>query len=269
MPSKILAIPFGILFLLFGYLTWHDDSYLLYLTPWAIILVIIYAISPQIDWWWYERYPPDVASPIRKMLETVNPFYKQLKEADKKKFRQRLELFVKGVDFMPQGWETIPEDIKYAIAANAVQLNLNKEEFLFPKYEKVVVYPTPFASPQYPETIHPSEVYKEDGVLLFSAQQLTGSFLTPNKYYNIAMHEYVKVYMDSNPTVSLPTFTAKDWSKIGKASPFSVQHIKTLLNVPDSDIDPTVVAITLYQTFPGSFRSVFPSEAKQLDSVFR
>jgi len=267
MFSKLLALPFVLLLSYFGYMVWQgDESYLIYTIPLFLILVGIYVLAPQINWWWYERNPPDVDTPVRMMLERLNPFYKGLSEKDQQKFRQRMEMFVKGVNFMPKGWDKMPEDVKYAVAANAVQLNFNKKELLFPKYENVVVYPQAFPSPQYPESFHPSEVYKEDGVVLFSAEHLLASLMEPNKYYNVAMYEYVKVYMDAYPNKPLPRFTEEDWPALSKVSPFSETLIKKTLNVPD--IDPSVVAASLYQTFPAKFKKIFPDKAKQLDAVF-
>ena len=267
MLSKILSVPFVLLFSYLGYMVWlGNDNYILYTIPIIVILSLIYIFSPQIDWWWYQRNPPDVDKPVRTMLERVNPFYKSLSTEDKQKFRQRMAMFVKGVNFRPQGWDKLPEDAKYAIAANAVQLNFNEEELLFPKYENVVIYPQAFPSPQYPKTFHPSEVYKEDGVLLFSAEHLLASLLEPNKYYNVAMHEYVKVFMESHPTKQFPKFTEIDWPAISKVSPFSETLIKKTLNLPD--IDPTVVAATLFQHFPANFKKIFPDRAGQLASIF-
>jgi len=267
MPSRILSIPFVLLLVYFGYMTYRvDESYLTYVIPLVIILVLIYVLGPQIDWWWYERNPPEVDAPVKKMLEKANPFYNRLNEEEKKKFRNRLQLFVTGTNYMPKGWEKIPEDAKYAIAANAVQLNFHKKEFLFPAYENTVVYPSPFPSPQHPEQFHPSEVFKEDGVLLFSAEQIMWSLLNPTQYYNVGMHEYVKVFMDSNPDISFPKFTEEDWDGLAKAAPFTKEHIYNILNVPD--IDPTVVATALFQIFPLKFVKVFPERGKKLLEIF-
>jgi len=264
--SRILAIPVILLLALFGYLAWHDSSYSPYLIPLVVLLVILYTMGPQIDWWWYERNPPDVDPPVKKMLASTNPFYKRLSDADKQKFRQRLEMFVLATNYMPKGWEKIPEDAKYAIAVNAVQLNFNKKDFLYPAYENIVVYPTPFPSPQHKD-FHPSEVFKEDGVLLFSAEQIMWGLLNARNYYNVAMHEYVKVFMDTYPTPAYPTFTEEDWLDLSKVGPYNKEHIHNLLNVPD--IDPTVVAITLFQLFPEKFQQVFPKRGKQLVAIFQ
>ena len=267
MPSKILAIPFLLIVGALGYYSWKiNDAYVFYILPFFLVLAMIYIFAPQIDWWWYERYPPDVDKPIRKMLEKTNPFYNRLTPTDQTKFRQKLAMFVMGVNFMPKGWETIPEDVKFAIAANAVQLNFHQEDLLFEKYENVVVYPTAFPSPQYPEHFHSSEVFKEDGVLLFSAQEVMYGSLKPQQYYNVAIHEYIKVFMDKFQTPSLPVFTEEDWSDLGKVSHLKEVHIRQILNVPD--IDPSIVAATLYHSFPESFQKIFPEQAVKLDNIF-
>ena len=134
------------------------------------------------------------------------------------------------------------------------------------RYENIVVYPTAFPSPQYPEHFHSSEVFKEDGVLLFSAQEVMHGAIKPQQYYNVATHEYVKVFMDKFPTPSLPRFTEEDWVALGKVSHLQEVHIQKILNVPD--IDPTIVAATLYHSFPESFQQVFPEQARQLENVF-
>ena len=80
------------------------------------------------------------------------------------------------------------------------------------------------------------------------------------------MHEYVKVFMDSNTTLSFPKFTEEDWDGLVKASPFTKEHIDNILNVPD--IDPTVVATTLFQLVPREFVKVFPERGKKLLEIF-
>ncbi len=267
MPSKILAIPFLLIVSIAGYYSWKvDDSYVFFILPFFFILALIYILAPQIDWWWYERYPPDVDKPVRKMLEKVNPFYNRLTPQDQTRFRQRLAMFVMGVNFIPKGWDIIPEDVKFAIAANAIQLNFHQADLLFEEYENVVVYPTAFPSPQYPKHLHSSEVFKEDGVLLFSAQEVMHGAIKPRQYYNVALHEYVKVFMDKFPAPSLPIFTEEDWSALGKVSHLQEINIRQILNVPD--IDPTIVAATLYHSFPEGFKKTFPEQALQLGTIF-
>lgn len=266
MPSRILSIPVILFLSFFGYLAWQDSDYALYVIPFIILLVLLYIMGPQIDWWWYERNPPDVDPPVKKMLKKTNAFYNRLGEADKMKFRQRLQMYVIGTNFMPKGWEQIPEDAKYAIAVNAVQLSFYKKDFLYPDYENIVVYPIPFPSPQYKQ-FHPSEVFKEDGVLLFSAEQIMWGLFNPKNYYNIAMHEYVKVFMNTYPHNAYPTFTAGDWADLEQVGPYTKEHIYNLLNVPD--IDPTVVAIALFQLFPEKFKQVFPKREERLKTIFQ
>ena len=72
--------------------------------------------------------------------------------------------------------------------------------------------------------------------------------------------------MDKFQTPSLPVFTEEDWSELGKVSHLKEVHIRQILNVPD--IDPSVVAATLYHSFPESFQKVFPEQAGLLENIF-
>ena len=76
-----------------------------------------------------QKYPPQLDSHIRAFLVKHSSFYNQLSVENKKKFRARMALYMIAVEFMPQGWESIPEDIKGIIAANAAWLTFNKKTF--------------------------------------------------------------------------------------------------------------------------------------------
>ena len=160
MLARILSIPFVAMFLVFLYLTWEvDDSYAIYI-PWpVVVLAVIYVLSPQINWWWYVRNPPELDGRMRQLFQQRYPFYHELSLENKKRFRERVALFKIGTEFMPQAMEEVPEDIKGFVAANAVRLTLGLPDYMFPSFEKVVIYPKPFPSPQYPKSFHASEIF--------------------------------------------------------------------------------------------------------------
>ena len=234
MPARILALPFLILTAVFSYLAMQvDEVYSLYIIPCVILLAVFYTFSPQINWWWYQRYPPEIDSEMRRLLIRHHSFYNVLSVAEKKKFRNRMALYMIGVEFMPKGWERVPEDIKGVIAANAVHMTFKLDDFLLLPYERIVVYTAPFPSPQYPRTRHASELFEEDGVLLFSAQQVMWTFLQPDQYYNLVLHEYIKVYKSIYPDKNYPKREEADWSLLEKVSGFSEKSIKGIINLPD------------------------------------
>ncbi len=267
MLSKIIAAPFVFGALIFLYLAWEvDEGYALYIIPCVVLLAIIFVFSPQIDWWWYKRKPPQLDSRIRNLLVQFHPFYQRISPEEKEVFRSRVALFMIANDFKGQGTDSVPEDIKGVIASNAVHLTFGRPEFLFPKFETIVVYAHPFPSPKYPQKEHVSELYEEDGVLLFAVDQLMLGFSNPRQHYNIGLHEYAHAFVLSHPEFKWPELTESVWSKLEYLSGFSKDYIYRWINRPDVELLPA--AIVHYMTFPESFGAVLPEVRNVFDDIF-
>ncbi|MCB0641126.1 MAG: zinc-dependent peptidase, partial [Phaeodactylibacter sp.] len=195
MLSKIIAVPLAIGGLFFLYMTWEvDTDYALYIIPFAVLGAIVFTFSPQIDWWWYHRNPPELEGPIRKLLSDHLAYYTQLSVQNKKLFRERMALYIRAQDFSPMVLDNFPDDLKAIIAAQAVQIGFGQGEFLFAPYEHLILYPEAFPSPQYPVHRHSTEHFEEDGVLMFSARHLMNGFLYPKSYLPIGLYEFARLY---------------------------------------------------------------------------
>jgi hypothetical protein len=258
MLSKGLYAPLLGGALIFLYLAWDvDPAYSLYIIPFVIGLAVVYILSPQIDWWWYQRRPPALPAFVRELLNTRFPFYQQLGPADKERFRIRTALYMKSREFIPQGMEAVPVDLQGVIAATAVQLTFGQQDFLKDKFEHIVVYPHPFPSPQYPEHWHASEIYEEDGVIMFSAEQLLPSFLEPQRYFHIGLYEFARVYRRSRPGNGLPEFSESDWPGLEAVSGLSRGDVEKWVGLPSLEV--SAVAVVFFLVFPARFRAVFPA----------
>ena len=267
MFSRIVSIPFVAAALVLLYLNWNNDgAFTYYLIPIVIILAVIYAMAPQIDWWWYERYPPMPAKGIITFFEKKSPIFQRLPDEQKKKFLNRVQLFLHAREFMAKGSETVPEDIKAMIAANAVLMTMNKEEFLPAHFEMIVVYRKSFPSPQYPRHFHASEIYDHDGVALFSAQHLIKSFVEPTKYYNIGLHEFAKIYMYNHPDLDWEAMPMATWAQLEEVSGFSEAGIKEWIGIDDVEERP--VSICHYFMFPEKMKKVLPELFELYRGVF-
>lgn len=267
MPARVISIPFLILTAIFAYLTLEvDESFSIYIIVFVILLAIIYTFSPQINWWWYTRNPPEIDKPMRNLLIQHHSFYNELSLSNKKRFRNRMALYMIAVEFMPQGWERLPEDIKGVIASNIVQMTLEQEDFLLPKFERIVVYTTPFPSPQFPKQLHASELFEEDGVLLFSAQQVMWAFLQPQQYYNLVLHEYIKAYQLSYPNKMYPEADKVSWETVQQISGFSKEQIEGIIGL--SDISPSVASGTLFFTHLEKYQQIAPKLCEQWKVIF-
>ncbi|MEK7256432.1 MAG: zinc-dependent peptidase [Bacteroidota bacterium] len=249
----------------FLYLTWEsDESYVWFLLGSVAGLVMAYLLAPQINWIWYHFYPPDLHPPLRHMLTTRCLFYQKLPAEEKTRFRQRMAMFMEAQEFMEKGMDSVPMDVKGVIAASAVQVTFGRDEFLMGRFEQVVVYPHPFPSPTYPEKWHASELFEEDGVLLFSAEQLMASFFQPERYFHLGLYEYAKAFRLTKREVVFPEF---QWEKLEQASGFSREHLEKWVGLPD--LDAAAVAAAHFYVFPRKFKAVMPDEYEKLAEIFR
>jgi len=269
MFAQLLTLPFIILALLFLYLAWDVDSeYAPWMVPFIVIAVLLFILAPQINWWWYRRRPPVLSPGLSDMLERFNNFYQGLSEADKKRFCERVALFRMATDWTPMGFpeDTMPPDVELALAAQAVMLSFHKTEFLFPAFEKVIVYPFPFPSPEY-QFAHASELYVADGCLLFSAEQVLQAFVEPRRLYNVGLHEYARVFVLAYPNEQYPAFDGDDdWVKLEQASGMSRAFVESVTGLAGADGLP--VAIHHFFVFRESFKALFPKQATIFEQIF-
>lgn len=267
LPSRVLSIPFMLGALGCLFLAWEvHEKYAIYVVPNVIVLAILYIFSPQINWWWYKRFPPRLDPKLGFLLEKQLAFYQQLTPENKKRFRERIFLFILANDFMPQAMENVPEDIKAIVAASAVQLSFGQEEFVFSKFERVVIYPKAFPSPQYPRMFHSSEIYEEDGVVLFSAEHLMRSFMQPAQYYNVGLHEYAKVFRAQYPEIDFPVLSEDIWKKMQEISGFSREAITKWINLEVIEVFP--VSVAHFFAFPKKFQAILPDLYRRYSEIF-
>lgn len=270
MFSNLVAAPFVFLSIFFLYMAWKvDTDYAIWLVPFVVTATLIYVFSPQINWWWYNRRPPKLEPGLTQLLERFSSFYKRLSPADKQKYRDRIVLFRMGTDWEPMAFEgeAVPADVQFALANQAVMLTFNRKVFLFDKFEKVIVYPRPFATPEFPYD-HASELYEPDGCLLFSAEQVMLAFTEPTEWYNVALHEYAKAFVLIYPEEPYPVFAQEGvWEKLQMVSGMPRRHVESVVGIREQE--PLPVAIHHYFTFPERFGEVFAAETKILDGIFK
>jgi Mlc titration factor MtfA (ptsG expression regulator) len=267
MPVRILSLPLVVIALVFLYLTWEvDEGYSLYIIPPVVLLGFLYTLSPQINWWWYKRHPPELDAQVRQLFNSQFPYYQALPVEEKKRFRQRVALYMIAHEFTPQAMEKVPEDIKAIIGACAVQVTFGMDDFLLSKFERIIIYPHPFPSPQYPDRLHTSEIFEEDGVVIFSAEHLTRGFLQPKQYYNSGLHEYAKVFRACYPDLPWPEFDAAIWDDLERISGFKKDAIFKWINL--DDIEPFEVSVAHFFVFPQQFRDVLPEIYSKYVEIF-
>lgn len=266
--NKLIA-PFALAALLFLALAWVvDERYAIYFVLFLVISALIYIFSPQINWWWYNRNPPDISPQLQAYLERYSSFYRRLPAAERRRFRSRIFLFNLGNEWEPLAFpdEILPPDVQLAIAAQAVMLTFGRPQFLFDKFEKIIVFPRPFPTPEHPYD-HASEMHEADGCLLFSAEQVMLAFAQPGKWYNIALHEYAKAMYLQYPHEPWPAFSDENvWVKLESVSNMPKTLVEAMIGIEKPEALP--VAVHHYFLFPERFAATFPAENNAFSRIF-
>ncbi|HMX41834.1 MAG TPA: zinc-dependent peptidase [Saprospiraceae bacterium] len=267
-----LASPFVLLALIFLYLAWTlDPGWAIWIVPFLLAAAVIFIFSAEINWWHYQRRPPRLDSALARLLGKHCAYYQRLDPQEQRRFRERVALFRIGTDWTPMGWpeemEKLPPDVELALAAPAVMLTFHQPEFLFHRFEKVIVYPRAFPSPEYPFP-HSSELYEEDGCLIFSAEHLMLGFLQAGARYHIGLHEYAYAYLSSWPDRPYPALPEEGllWEKLEAVSGLSRQQVEGSIGIAGLPVLP--VAIHHYFIYPERFAAELPDVAAGLKRVF-
>ncbi|MBL7827150.1 MAG: zinc-dependent peptidase, partial [Saprospiraceae bacterium] len=215
------------------------------------------------------RRPPRLSPQMLEMLQRFCPFFNRLSPGEKIVFEGRVALFRMGTDWTPLSWPDdapLPPDVELALASQAVSLTFNKYTFLFKRFEKVIVYPKQFPTPEHPY-LHSSELYEPDGCLIFSAENLMHGFFSAGKVYHVGLHEYAKAYLLEYPNESWPTWDAETvWETLEKISNLSREHIETTVGL--AGLEPLPIMIHHFFIYRESFKTHAPEWFETLRFVF-
>lgn len=266
--SKVLALPviliiLGILYLEFS--VRYSTGYWILLP--VFLGVVLYISNRHIDFWFLNKYPLKLDKEVLELLEKYIPFYNNLDQESQNKYHTRLSKYISGRSFKSVGSEmkNVPYDIRAMISTNAVQLAFYQEDYLIGDFDHIFVYKHPFGSPRF-KFLHTVETEVEDGVIIFSLEQLIPGITNPELYYNIGMHGFVDAFIKANPTAPFPPRLNADWFDIHAISGLSQKQI--LATIGFENVDLLVVLATCYFTYPENFKERLPVLNKELDLLF-
>lgn len=268
MLSRILYLPFLLATAIALYLTFEvSSSYSWYIIPPFMIMASIFFLQPQIDWWWDVRHPPKMNAKLEQLLQRIIPFYAALPPEDKQRFQNRVELYVRANAYIAKGLKedgAPPEEVVYFIATCITQITFGMADFRLPKFERIVVYPAPFPSPQYPTPLHASEIFVEDGVIIFAVKVLMDGVLKPEAF-NIGMYEYAQALIASYPEQAYARPEEVSWEILEKVSGFSEEKIRDTIGLPEIDL--RALALCHYLNFPQTFQEHLPELYQRQGSI--
>ena len=267
--SKVISLPFGIIFgaMLYSEFTrWYSFAWWM-LIPLSI-LVLIYIFSPQIDYYWLKKHPIPLEDKERQMLEKYSPYYQKLSGAERKKFEDRVSLYVFAREWKNVGTKElhdIPDDVKVMLASLAIQMTFHHEDFLIGDYDRIYTYKHPFPTPHF-QFLHTMETNQEDGVILLALEYAMHGITQPSKYYNIAMHAYAEAFTKQHPNVHFLDSHSFGWHDIEAINGFTSEQISKVLGYEHLDLLPAM--INSYFTFPQKTKEVNEDVFLKLEYIF-
>jgi len=267
--ATLISFPFIILVIYFGYKVFYleEPNQFIYLLIPVIIIAVIYTFSPQIDYYWYSKNPRELEKKEKTLLESISEFYNSLDEQKKIIFEKRIHIFTRAKDFKWVRGEQkeLPQDMKIVIAAAAIQLTLEHDDFLYGKYDNYFVYNHPFPSPKM-KFLHSVEVNHEDYMAIFNIEMVMNSQDVKNRYFNISLFAFSEIFIKLNPNKLLPEINSDFWKNIENISKIQKEIIINQIGYEPDSLYP--VMITIFFMYPDNFKQYLPKEYDRLKAIF-
>jgi hypothetical protein len=266
--SKIIGLPIILMIIAALYVEYVVHYSLGYWVLLPFFLGVVLLISNRyIDFWYLRKFPIRLDKEVTDLLERYIPFYNNLDATEKGEYQIRLSKYISGRSFKSVGSEMkdVPYDIRAMISTNAIQLAFHQKDFLIGDFDHIYVYKHPFGTPKH-QFLHTVETEAEDGVIIYSLEQLVPGITNPELYYNIGMHGFVDAFIKANPTAPFPPRLNADWSDIHAISGLSQKQI--LATIGFENVELLVVLGTCYFTYAEAFEKRLPSLKKELDILF-
>ncbi len=273
LSSLLLAIVFCLMVAMGAYIFFINDlilgnTNLLIFGGLVISFVVIFVLQAEIDWAWWQRNPPQMHPALEHQMAIVLPYYRQLDTMEKRRFRDRVMLWVNGKEHLVKALNGFPEEVKNMIGAHGVMLTFGVDKYLMQPYERVVMYPHPFPSPDHPY-LHNSEHFDEngkDGGFIFNATQLMHGINKPQHAYNIVLHEMAGAFMQVYPNHAFPHFTEEKISLLHQVRGMDLELIQKTIGTKEVEVKQ--VAVEHFFTNPVRFNELLPEEFVILCRIF-
>ena len=255
-PSKILLVTILIVLAPVLYFTWTiGEKYAPYLIPLVILAVTIYVLSPQIDWWWYLRFPKAPNRSVAAYFSKNFIGFNQLSSEIQKDILNKFHLLEMSKNFISKADDDkIPDGIKLVVLASLLECTYRREDFQLKDYENIVLYAHPFPSPQWPQQLHLSETEIEDGVFIFSLPAVSEGLKNPRQYFPVSTYEFCKVIFKSSKVPEKTINSEEAHYLIQEVLGYNMKQIADYINLPQEEIILEAVLLVLAVRFPNELQ---------------
>ena len=267
MFARRLTVPLALWIMIVLYLAFVEemDGVMIWIIPPALLLMIVYIFTPQLNYWYVQRYRPTLDEPLRKFLHHLAPWITRLDPDAQKKLEERLVLHMEGSDFSGMNMESIPEEAKVLVSLAAVVVSWQQEKALLSPFERVVFYKHPFPSPNH-QFLHACETDFIDQVQIYSLEQLMASWMRPDRFLNIAYYEWAKIFQFVFDQKQYPSSSPQRWEALSQISGQSTDQWQKFTGFETLDF--WGVATACYLTFPKKMQESEPALFQAIREVY-
>jgi hypothetical protein len=201
--SRILLIILGIPTAYFAYTLFsvYKSSYSFMLIPLGMMVAVTIVFQSQIDSWWIKKSKPKMDATLQSILEKKVIGYNKLFTTSHYQPEDHL-IYTYDCDFIGQGLENIPDDLKHLITAYAFYFGKQQHKKWPGHYDRIVLYKHPFLTPTFDSQAHAVEHHLDDGVIIFSLEQLMAAIERRGQFYNVLIHGFADAFLDLYPVSS-------------------------------------------------------------------
>jgi MtfA peptidase len=124
----------------------------------------------------------------KNILEKYFAFYNMLSDADKRKFENKLLLFLSSKEFIPRKLPEVSNEMRVLISACAVQLTFGLPDVTLKHFERILIYPDDYYS-TINKKYHKGEVNPTQKLIVISWKAFLDGYIVPNDSRNLGFHE--------------------------------------------------------------------------------
>lgn len=200
--SRLVMLPFAIAvgYILYHMLVLDQYGWSYYLIPPVIIIAACLSLYPQIDALGYKWWPPKVDEKLKKIFHQSSPSFDWIPTEQQDDFIIRLVTYCRKHDFTGMKVEDIPTDVQAMCLYPGLLLDDLFGTHLVQHINRTVLYKHPFPSPLHKDW-HSAELHYEDGVILYSLEQLMISYMSPDQRYHIGFDPWIRGLIQQKPNI--------------------------------------------------------------------
>ncbi len=162
-------------------------------------------------------FPMNIAKDIEPVLLEYNSYYRNLSSVNKKIFRKRLLIASATLDFTPNNFPTVTNEMIVLITSALIQITFGLKNFKISRFRKVIVVPFNYNFLHFTNLL--GHVDYEEQCIVLSWPSVKEGYVIPDDAMNVALHEIAHALQEENKFRMLFTkfftdYNMESWTKV-------------------------------------------------------